>query len=93
MRVWIAAVLGGAAALVGDDVRVAVAQQLAAGGTSRRRQIWLPIVPDGTKTAASWPNIAGDLLLERDDARILAVDVVADLAQPPWPGACPRWAR
>ena len=50
-----------------------------AGGTTRRRQIWLPIVPLGTKTAASWPNRPATCSSRRVDRRVLAVDVVADL--------------
>ena len=28
------------------------------GSQTSRMPIWLPIVPDGTNSAASWPNIA-----------------------------------
>ena len=41
--------------------------------------ISLPIVPDGTKSAASKPRQLGRALLQAVDGRVLAVDVVADL--------------
>ena len=41
--------------------------------------IALPIVPEGTKSAASMPSISAAFCLEAVDGRVLAVDVVADL--------------
>ena len=42
---------------------------------------WFPIVPVGTKIAASRPNICGGLLLQQIDRRILAVNVVPNLGR------------
>jgi hypothetical protein len=68
------------AVLVGDDVRVGVADSSSAGGTTRRRQIWLPIVPLGRRRGLVAEQV-GDLLLEGVDGRVLAVDVVADVGR------------
>ena len=46
---------------------------------SSRMAIWLPIVPDGTNSAAALPTRAGERLLERPHRGVLAIAVVADV--------------
>ena len=45
----------------------------------QRSASWLPIVPDGTKSAASLPTRSANASCETVDGRVLAVAVVADL--------------
>jgi hypothetical protein len=49
-------------------------------------------VPDGHEHAASKPRQLGNLGFERDDGRIVAEHVVADLGRPPSPCAFHRSA-
>ena len=70
---------GRRADLVGDHVRVGVAEQLLARPQTSCRPIWLPIDPRRHEQRRLVPEQRGDPLLERVDRRVLAVDVVADL--------------
>ena len=48
------------------------------GRVCRCTASWFPIVPVGTKSAAGNPSVCCGQLLETEDGRVLAVDVVAD---------------
>jgi hypothetical protein len=76
-----AAVLGGPAVLVRHDVRVGVADQLLGG---RDDQAQADLVAHGAARHEHRGLVAEqarDLLLERVDRRVLAVDVVPDLGR------------
>ena len=61
-----------------DHVCELVDVDLVPGPGCERTEIWLAIVPEGTNSAASLPQHRGDLALELDHGRVVAVDVVAD---------------